>query len=420
MSDHETTPELDDVFTAFRSGGPLVVPPGVAAAREVARRRRTARVVASGVLAAALVATPAFAGTWLDRESPAPPAGTLTPTSPATAAPTPSVCDSAFAIRCESPSATSSPAAPPDGRIGAKELGNATLDLPAWPAYLADKCPSGRVKFSDGHARRSPDAELDVRILQVVHADLDRDGARETAALINCTGQEMSEARVLAFDRDRSGAIETMGLVVAQTGDPWPPAPDTIAGIRRIRVAGSAIEAEVADLGREGVPASLAQHQWRAYSWSGRGFVQSGGPTAFPANPRITDLSVSGGDLRLTPVDADRATGTLRLTVGNRGPQRAADPQVRVILPAGFTVTSPPSGCTSSGTMHTCRLKALAVDGTVVVELSVSVRRSEVGVGRVGEYSATVAWTDSNGAAYPEPPGGHKNSSITHGVVMSE
>ncbi|MGW4499293.1 hypothetical protein ACWENR_11865 [Micromonospora sp. NPDC004336] len=411
MSDHENTPELDDVFTTFRAGGPLVVPPGAGAARAVARRRRTNRVVATGVVAAVLAATPVLANAWADPDAPAPPAqtGSPTPTPPPTTSPSP-----------PAPSTAATSAAPPDGRIGAKELGNATLDLPAWPADVADKCPSGRVRFTDGRARRSADAALDVRILQVVHADLDRDGARETAALLNCSGQEMSESRVLAFDRDRSGVIETMGLVVAQTGDPWPPAPDTIAGIRRIRAAGSAIEAEVADLGQNGVPTSLAQHQWRAYSWSGRGFAQSGGPTAFPANPRITDLSVSGGDLRLTPVDADRATGTLRLTVGNRGPQRATDPQVRVVLPAGFTVTSPPSGCTSSGTSHTCELKALAVDGTVVVELSVSVRRSAVGVGRVGEYSATVAWTDSDGVAYPEPPGGHKNSSIRHGVVVSE
>ncbi|MFG3706921.1 hypothetical protein ACGF7U_19635 [Micromonospora sp. NPDC047670] len=411
MSDHESTPELDDVFTAFRAGGPLVAPPGAGAARAVARRRRMHRVVATGVIAAVLAATPVLANTWAAPDTPTPPAqtGSPEPTPPPTTTPS-----------SPAPSTASASAAPPDGRIGAKELGNATLDLPAWPAYLADKCPSGRVRFTDGRARRSPDATLDVRILQVVHADLDRDGARETAALFNCSGQEMSEARVLAFDRDRSGAIDTMGLVVAQTGDPWPPAPDTIAGIRRIRAAGSAVEAEVADLGQEGVPASLAQHQWRAYSWSGRGFVQSGGPTAFPANPRITDLWVRGGDLLLTPADADRATGTLRLTVGNRGPQRAADPQVRVILPAGFTVTSLPSGCTSSGTMHTCRLKALAVRESVTVELSVSVRRSEIGVGRVGEYSATVAWTDGDGAAYPEPPGGHKDSSIRHGVVVRE
>ncbi|SCL61071.1 hypothetical protein GA0070606_3379 [Micromonospora citrea] len=411
MSEHESTPELDGVFTAFRAGGPLVVPPGAGAARAVARRRRTNRVVATGLIAAALAATPVLANAWAAPDTPTQPAqtGAPAPTSPPTT--TPSV---------PSPSATSASAAPPDGRIGAKELGNATLDLPAWPAYLADKCPSGRVRFRDGSARRSPDAELDVRILQVVHADLDRDGARETAALLNCSGQEMSESRVLAFDRDRSGTIETMGLVVAQTGEPWPPAPDTIAGIRRIRVAGSAIEAEVTDLGQEGLPASLAQHQWRAYSWSGRGFVQSGGPTVFPANPRITDLWVRGEDLLLTPADADRATFVLRLSAGNRGPQRAADPQLRVVLPAGSTVTSLPPGCTSSGTTHTCRLKALAVGEFVNIDLPVSVRRSEVGVGRVGEYSATVAWTDRDGAAYPEPPGGHKDNSITREVAVSE
>ncbi|MFI7647896.1 hypothetical protein ACIBTZ_17715 [Micromonospora sp. NPDC049460] len=418
MSEHDTSPNLDNLFAAYTSGGPLVVPPGVAAARQVARRRRTARIVASGVLAAVLVATPAFAGTWLDREPPVPPAGTPTPTSPATTAPTPSICNSAFAIRCESPSVTSSPAAPPpNGRIGEKELGNATLDLPAWPAYLREHCPAGRVRFSDGRAQLSPDADLQVKILQVVHADLDRDGAPETAALINCGGLEMSESRVLAFDRNQSDAIVTTGLVVAETGD--------IAGIQRIRPAGSAVEAEVVDFSSDGIPDSLAQHQWRAYSWSGASFVQSGGPTVFPANPRITDLSISGGQLRLARVDDDQAEGVLSLIIGNQGPQPATEPQVRVHFPAGFDVTPLPRGCSrfvsSDHTITlTCRLAALAVTETVALDLSVSVRRPGLGAGKAGEYRATVFWSGSEGATYPEPNGTHRNSLVTGSLIVTD
>ncbi|MFJ6150458.1 hypothetical protein [Micromonospora profundi] len=407
MSDHDTTPELDEAFATFRSGGPLVVPAGAGAAREVARRRRTSRVVATGVIAAALVATPVLASVWADSDPPTPPAQTISPSpdSPPTAAST-----------APTPSTAPTSAAPPNGRITEKDLGNAVLELPAWPGTLADECPAGRVRFSNGLAQRPSGVELRARIVQVVHADLDRDGAQETAALIDCSGLEMGEARVLAFDRDRAGAIVTMGIVIGQTGD--------IGGIRRIRGEDRSVAAEVVDRTGDGLPDNLAQRQWRTYSRPDGTFVQTGGPTAFPANPRITDLAVDGSELRLAPADGDKASGTLRLTVRNDGPQRAAGPRVRVALPKGFDVTSLPTTCTrfasSRGADFTCRLSALPVGGRATLELPVSVVRSQVGTGVVGTYSAEVWWSDTDeGLPYPEPVDAKKNNVIRKDVLVT-
>ncbi|WP_018221974.1 hypothetical protein [Salinispora pacifica] len=409
MPENNNTPHLDNIFTAYTSGGPLATPAGAAAAQHVARRRRTTRIVAAGVLAiAVLAATPAIAATWTTPNPPAPPADTPTPTTP-----TPS--NSTTPTATPSPSATTpTAAAPPDGRISKEQLGNTTLDLPEWPEYLKEHCPAGRVKFSDGTAQLAPESELRITISEVVHADLDQDGAKETAALINCSGIELGESRVLAFDRYASDTIVTMGLVTGHTGD--------IAWIRGIRAKGTAVEVEVLDAAGEGVVAGFAQSQWRAYSWSGKGFVQSGGPSAFPPNPRVTDLSISGGDVQFVPDGADTATGTLRLTISNQGPQRATDPYLRVDLPAKVTITSLPAKCetskTPSGTRYRCWLPALAAGADSVVNLPLSAPQSVLGGAQPSQWDATIVWGftgtetgDGEGWPYPEPDGAEGDNS---------
>ncbi|NYT93574.1 hypothetical protein [Salinispora sp. H7-4] len=407
MPDNDNTPHLDDIFTAYTSGGPLAAPAGAAAAQHVARRRRTTRIVATGVLAiAVLAATPAIAATWTPQDPPALPADTATPTTPTPSNPT-------------TPTATPSPSAttntpPPDGQIGKTELGNATLELPAWPEYLKEHCPAGRVKFSDGTAQPASNSELRITISEVVHADLDQDGAKETAALINCSGIEMGESRVLAFDRNVSDTIVTMGLVTGHAGD--------IAWIKGIRAKGTAVEVEVLDAAGEGVVDGFPQSQWRAYSWSGKGFVQSGGPSAFPPNPRVTDLSISGGDVQFVPDGADTATGTLRLTIGNQGPQRATDPYLRVDLPAKVTITSLPAKCetskTPSGTRYRCWLPALAAGADSVVNLPLSASQSVLGGAQPSQWDADIVWGftgtetgDGKGWPYPEPDGAEGDNS---------
>ncbi|WP_027661552.1 hypothetical protein [Salinispora fenicalii] len=413
MPENDNTPNLDHIFTAYTSGGPLAAPAGPAAAQHIARRRRTTRIITAGVLAVALLAaTPAVASTWTNQEPPALPADTPTPTTPAPSlSPTPSA----------SPTPSTTPSTPPpNGQIGKTELGNATLELPAWPEYLKEHCPAGRVKFSDGTAQLAPNSELRIKLTEVVHADFDQDGAKETAALINCSGIEMGEARVLAFDRDASDNIVTMGLVTGQTGD--------IAWIRGIRAKGTAVEAEVVDAAGEGVVEGFAQSQWRTYSWSGKGFVQSGGPSMFPPNPRVTDLSISGDDVQLVPDGTDTASGTLRLTVSNQGPQRATDPYLTVDLPGEITITSLPAKCetskTLSGTRYRCWLPALAVNADSVVDLPLSAPKSVFDGAQPGRWEAKIVWGytgtdtgDGKGWPYPEPDGAEDDNSANGNVL---
>ena len=81
-----------------------------------------------------------------------------------------------------------------------------------------------------------------------------------------------------------------------------------------IRAARTAVEVEVYDRNFEGVPSHVPQRQWRAYSWNGDGFAQTGGPTEFPPNPYVTDLSVTGGNLTLRPAEGNRVAGSLTLS----------------------------------------------------------------------------------------------------------
>lgn len=413
MPEHDDTPNLDDIFTAYTTGGPLAAPAGAAAAQHVARRRRTTRIVAASVLAVAiLAATPAIASTWTDQNPPALPADTPT-------APVPSSSPTSSA----SPTLSATPSAPPpDGQIGKTELGNAVLELPAWPDYLKEHCPAGRVKFSDGTAQLAPNSELQVNILDVVHDDLDRDGAQETAALINCTGIEMGESRVLAFDRNASDTIVTMGLVTGHVGD--------IAWIRGIRVKDTFVEVEVLDAAGEGIVEGFAQSQWRTYSWSGESFYQSSGPSTFRPNPRVTDLSISGGDTRLVPDGANTASGTLRLTVRNKGPRQASDPYLTVDLPTGVTVTSLPATCetskTPNGTRYLCWLPALAAGADTVVDLPLSAPQSALDGAQPGKWKATIVWGhtgtesgDGKGWPYPEPDGAEDDNSASGNLLLA-
>lgn len=278
------------------------------------------------------------------------------------------------------------------------------------------------MKFSDGTAQLAPNSELRIAISEVSHVDFDRDGAKETAALINCSGIEMGESRVLAFDRDASDNIVTMGLVTGHAGD--------VAWIKQIRAKGTAVEVEVVEAAGEGVVDGFAQSQWRAYSFSGNGFVQSGGPSTFPPNPHVTDLSISGHDVQLVSDGADTASGTLSLTVSNQGPQRATDPFLTVDLPSEVTITSPPAKCdtskTPSGTRYRCWLPALAVNADSVVDLALSAPKSVFDGAQPGQWRAEIVWGftgtetgDGEGWPYPEPDGAEDDNSANGNVLLA-
>ncbi|MEV0153520.1 hypothetical protein AB0H57_07230 [Micromonospora sp. NPDC050686] len=395
---------LDDAFATFRSGEPLVAAPGVSAAQAVHRRRRTTRIVVAGVAAAVLVATPVLAAQRHADPVPPPPA-TQSPDTPPTPVPSPSASGvNPSASATGSPQATGSPTGTtaPDGQISKQVLGNATLRLPGWPEGFAGECPSGRVRFADGKAQLSVGSELSIRIGDVVHVDVDDDGAKETAASLVCSGVEMTHVRVFAFDRDGTGSIVTMGLVTEMKGD--------IAFIGAIRPQGRAVQVEVLDyLEGEGVAGGTAQHQWRSWSWNGKRFTQTGGPASFPPNPRVTDLSVSGGDVQLTPADAGQSAGTLTLVVRNKGPQRAEQPRLLVRLPKPFVVSSVPSYCTPfvsrAETSYTCQLSPLSAGAERTIRLPVSAPRSSAPAGTSVEYSAEFDWGVGDTPGFPEPAG---------------
>jgi hypothetical protein len=232
------------------------------------------------------------------------------------------------------PSGTAS--ATPGGRIDQAMLRGATINVPVWSSDGShSECPSGPVTFSAGTHTVSPS----VRVTQqrVASVDVNRDGTPEAVLLLWCGGYHVT-SQVVALDRDAAGRLHTVGQVMAQAG--------TIRGVCDVR-AGSAgaVQVKVADLdvsGRCGENPALTQ--WRGYSWNGTAFAQSSGPTAFPANPNIAELSVTAGDLTFAAPVNGIYHGTLQVRVRNTGPA-AGSYQIGVTAPAGLQIT-PPGQCT--------------------------------------------------------------------------
>ncbi|MBO4205117.1 hypothetical protein [Micromonospora echinofusca] len=405
MHDDQEFPQLETAFARFRTGGPLALPAGAGAARTVARRRRTAGTAAAGALTALVIITPVAATAW--PEPVPPPPGVDVTTGP----PTPSVAPTGAPTA--SPTGTPTRGATvPGGLTPAAVLGDVTLRIPAWPDRMAKSCRSGPVRFSDGR-NEVPGNELVMKIDKVVPVDTDRDGTTETAALITCSGLESYAAKVLVFDRDAGGAIVTQGQVVASTGD--------VAAIRGIRAADRALDVEVADYAGDGLPDDLAQHQWRSYSWVDGRFRQTGGPTRFPANPRVTDLALGGMDPRLRADGTQRYTGTFTLLVLNKGPQLATAPYVTLRFPSTVTAI-PPAGCrgavTEPGQLF-CPMDQIKAGGMAVLEIVLSVDRSAVGSGAIGDLSASVYWGPDHTGRYPEPAGKEGNNLRTWKIIVS-
>jgi hypothetical protein len=66
--------------------------------------------------------------------------------------------------------------------------------------------------------------------------------------------------------------------------------------------------------------------QWRSYGWSGQGFGQVGGPSAFPVNPSVTETVLAAGELVLGPAIDGVRHGTLTDSGLSSLPSRAAEP----------------------------------------------------------------------------------------------
>ncbi|MGK5742926.1 hypothetical protein [Micromonospora sp. URMC 103] len=287
--------------------------PGPDAARRTLRRRRRATVAAGAALAVALVVAPIAATAALrgDATPPAPPATTPTvePT-PTPSSPSPSASTSPSAT----PSVPRTPEAP-DGRISERELLAARLDLPAWQVGSPTECATEGVRLT----LRPPLREAEVpHLIAIDQGDVDADGAAETVALLGCRLGETVGKQVVAFDRNDRGKIVTLGRVnrTAERGD------RSFEDILAVDVTQGAVRVQVGDIQPCcGVPEHWQRHQWRTYRWDGERFGQSGGPTSWGKDPRLTDLKLTRGPVVLKPVDeTGTLAGTVVFTVTNRGP----------------------------------------------------------------------------------------------------
>jgi hypothetical protein len=121
---------------------------------------------------------------------------------------------------------------------------------------------------------------------------------------------EGGSQQVVAFDRDASGRIVTMGQVVATTGE--------IRNIRTgsERVGGNGVvTVRVGDYQGSGDDQTPQTWQDRGYRRTSGRFQQVSGPTRMTANPYVTETSLTTGELVLGPAVAGYRYGTLTVTV---------------------------------------------------------------------------------------------------------
>ncbi|GAA4608109.1 hypothetical protein BJY16_006673 [Actinoplanes octamycinicus] len=303
----------------------------------------------------------------------------------------PRVLFAAVAIVAASlPLAMSPPAAQaaPDGHIPLSVLREATLEVPAWPADDV-RGPSGTLRFHLGEvpieprtvAAGEPPFGDAVTILAVTYGDVDRDGADETIVVFGCLIEGGSK-QIVAYDRDRTGQIVSLGQVAATTGE-----------VRDIRQAGvrvddsGAVSVPVADYQRCCADATPQTWQTRGYARRHDRFVQVSGPPRMPENPHITDTTLTSGELRLGPKKNGSRYGSVTVTISHR---RGAHPEKVTLLfappaglrrsgdwprvtsePDGFSVTvaAPPAGGSSTHTFA-FRRPAAATGGELSIDLA--------------------------------------------------
>ncbi|GGM41171.1 hypothetical protein ACFFX1_18305 [Dactylosporangium sucinum] len=388
--------DLDDqllaaAFADFRNEvAPYVRPAGTESAHATVRHRRRVRATVATTLAALAIAAPvgAYAAAGGDSHGPpVQPADSVT--AAVSGAPSPSPTPSS------SPSASVSPPAPADNRIPRAELDKATLDVPDWASdAIVTGCVSGPVKFSGGaHFIRD---SVHIYLDQVEYVDLDGDGGRETVIRMSC-GDQTTTFQVVAFARADDGGIRTLGQVVRQTGEIR-----TICGLR----AGTdgAVEAQVGDYAtplRCFEPGPHVQFQWRAYSWDGARFAQSGGPTSFPPNPKVTDLAVAATDLAFRRAEGGGLAASMTVTVRNDGAFRLPY-RVSLSLPDGLGPQLP-GGCQlvpyPQAVVISCDRDGLAPGETTTLTIQfLAPAPVTVGLVPIAEVSMADGYADSNRA----------------------
>jgi hypothetical protein len=198
------------------------------------------------------------------------------------------------------------------GVVTMAELTAEPVRIPAWTTPNSG-CPSGRVRLAQGQGPINHSGDLrQLRVYQVVQANLDSDGSPETAALISCQFAEAAVDQVVAFDRGPSGQILTLGKVVE--GTLWNL---TAPAANRVAVDISDFEACCT------TPKAVELHQIRAYGWAGAKFAQVAGPATFFRYQGPTTLKVSVDAVTYGARHGDKRTATVKITVSNTGSHSA-------------------------------------------------------------------------------------------------
>ena len=373
------------LVAAADATAPHIRPRGVGAVVRTVRKRRTRKVAGVSALALLAVFAPLTVLGLTDRHAPDTPVGSRPPTS---AAPSASVSP---------PAASPSGPAAPDGRLPASQLRNATLRIPAWPKGFSEDCPTGSVTFRDG---RDKARDLDVLQGDPVYVDVDHDGAQETVVLVACSPQGTTY-QVLALDRDAAGRIVTVGRIVGSAGNTGTQGSD-IMTIWAVKAgANGQVRVDVGEYYPCCDALQASQHQWRTYGWNGKRFAQTGGPTEFGPNPKVTDLVVTADPLTMTRQENGSWTGTLRVRIHNAAAFRVPG-QVQFALTVDATWRAQPgTEChfTPGESPLRCRLPSLAPGADRVLTIQLTAPPGPLGTRcEVGAYSVV----DAYGHGYPD------------------
>ena len=260
----------------------------IVGARQAARRRRMAAGGGLALVVAALVALTAVA---IADRPPVQPAGP-TPTVPAPTTLPPL------------PASDLSPA--PVGAwpntidlVPDRSLDGQELRVPAWPA--GDGC-SGMATLDGGRYSRADDP-AGPQLLLLKAAPI----STGVVALFYCNRSVVGQQyQVVTYDRDTAGRLTLRATVLASRAGAVPAMFDVAAAQDEVRI-------EVGDFA-DPLTVSRSRHysvrQWRAYTWNGIAYTQTGGPTAFPPNPNRYDVAVDATDLTLRA-----GGGSLTITV---------------------------------------------------------------------------------------------------------
>jgi uncharacterized repeat protein (TIGR01451 family) len=333
---------LRDAFESFRAGSlETVIPEGPDAVRHTVRRRHRNRVAAVAVVAALVV----LAGGASALAALNPAGNNLPPAGHGSGTPTPSTSTTPSAK--PKPSGSEPGGSAPDGQIGANELMNATIDVPAWGGQADDKCSSGRLTFHNGEIDLSNDyrifmSDRDPTLPPLYFEDVDGDGAKETIVTLMCGVSAGGAYQAVALDRDTSGNIVTLGQIASNGQD--------TAGFAVISQITTTADGDIQIKWTRQPPGSPASTpQWRTYHWTGSGFEQVSGPTAFPTQSQPpVELSVSAPNVAMTANGDGTYGGTLTVTLTNNGTAPLTQVHLTVNLPDGAKLTAMTSGTSGS------------------------------------------------------------------------